>query len=214
MIQWDVGTGQINGNFAVTNDSTFTGGAIQLGLRGEQRSIGAITPSPLLSADYLAQTGADPLNSLRAWWNFQLSINYAGGITNLDSLTLSIVRVVGTNGTGGVFNLLPGFGLVAGPGVINDDNTKTFDSYLLSQNPTFGWLSPSYNLISTDPFAYHFALTATEGETTVTGTMCVHTAGQDCATVPEPSSLTNVAAMGAILALFGFGLMRRRRAGV
>ena len=211
VISWDVGSGQSNNHFAVTSDDDFVGGALQLGLRAEQRSVGGVAPAPG-TADYLVQTGADPTKSDRAWWNFHLAINYAGGITNLSSLSLEIDRFAGTNGDGGLFDLLALYP------ALDDQNVFSSDSFLLDQNPVFGWFTPSYDLSSTDDFAYGFYLTAIvdndAGNSFVTAQMCVHTAGASCtvADVPEPSGTALTATLLAIL-LAAFGLYRWRQSG-
>lgn len=209
VVEWDVGTGQVNGHFVTTSDAAFTGGAIELGMRAEQRSIGGITPSPITSSSYLVQTGSDPNNAARAWWNFHLSANFAGGVNTLDTLVLYIEQQAGTNGAGGTFNLLPFLG------ILNDDNTPTADSFEASQNAKFApWFFPTYDLTNTGGFAYKFVLSASnsDGQTSssVSTEMCVHTAGVNC--VPEPSSFSMMGVMAAMLALFGFaGFMRRRQ---
>jgi hypothetical protein len=41
---WNVGSGESNGAFAVTRETTAVGFDIELGLRAQQRFVGAITP--------------------------------------------------------------------------------------------------------------------------------------------------------------------------
>lgn len=202
---WTVGLGQSNGNFSVTDDLIGVN-AIQLGLRGEQRSVGAINPS---GHDYVALPGPDPTNLTRAWWNFQFSVGYNGDIETLDSLTLAIRKDAGSNSA----PIAPAFDLLAlrplieaGPG---SDGTFS-DLYQASQNPTFGYFSPQYDLSPTASFAYFFTLTAVEGTQTVSSHMCVHSPGLACVeatAVPAPGTLALLGA--SALALIG---LRRRRA--
>ena len=89
-IGWGVGDGQCNGSFVVTSDGLFpsvNGSGIELGMRAEQRSVGQVDP---VGSDYALETGADPTNPARAWWNFQHSIAYDGNINDLDELTFAI----------------------------------------------------------------------------------------------------------------------------
>lgn len=209
--EWAVGTGQTNDHFAVTTDGAFAGGAIELGLRAQQRRVGSITPSPAASANYLVQTGSDPSQLSRAWWNFDMAVTYGGLLVDLDSLTLRIVQSSGTNSGGGTFDLLNPLLFAA----TNADNTPTGGEYKASQNPVFfPWFTPAFNVSNANAFSYWFFLTATatnpqtQETTSVTAQMCVHTSGVHC--VPEPSSLTMIGAMGALLFFFSFVMMRRR----
>ena len=98
---WDVGAGQCNGDFTVSRDATFPrtpgGGRIELGMRIEQRSVGQVNPPAHMQRDYTVQTGSDPNNPTRAWWNFQQSIAYDGSINGLDSLTFIIRTDAGSS---------------------------------------------------------------------------------------------------------------------
>lgn len=208
--EWAVGCNcQTNDHWAVTTDTSFAGGALELGLRAQQRRVGSIAPSPLSSASYVVQTGPDPATT-RAWWNFDVSVNFAGALSNLDSLTLTIIKSVGTNSDGGVFNLLNPLLFAA----TNADLTSSAGEYKASQNPTFApWFSPTYDINNSGGFAYRFILSAsnTDGEVTTSASaeMCVHTEGVNC--VPEPSSFSMTGIMAIMLAFVGFaGFMRRR----
>lgn len=204
---WDVGSGQSNGHFSVTADQTFNGGAIELGLRAEQRSVGAVTPT---GNDYVVQAGTDPTNSSRAWWNFQLSIAFNDIDNNLASLDLFIRKDAGTNSG----PALADFDLLSLRSTIDDRNAPHSDAnfadiYQVSQNPVFGWFNPAYSLAADSTFAYFFTLTATSADSgdAISATMCVHTAGLACATVDEPPL------SGALLGLgiATLALIRRRR---
>ena len=104
---WDVGSGQCNGDFTVTNDPSFpsNGAGIELGMRAEQRRIGQV---PNNAGDYEVQTGDDPGTSgTRAWWNFQHSIAYDGNIGNLDSLKFVIRTDAGSSVPASPVDMLP-----------------------------------------------------------------------------------------------------------
>jgi len=205
---WDVGSGQVNGNFSVTSDADFLGGPIELGLRAEQRRVGAVVPTA--GDNYLVQPGIQPGVPNRAWWNFQLSIAYVD-IDELDTLTLTIALIDGTNsppaGTG-IFDLLAVRGIIDDRNVNGDANFD--DIYQVSQNPLFGWFDPAYDLSLGSTFAYLFTLTATSGDSSVSASMCVQTDGLSCTTeVPEPGTLGLV---GIGLAVLGIAARRRRAA--
>ena len=188
---WDVGSGQCNGSFGVASDGAFTGGALELGLRAEQRRVGQVAQTG--PNDYTVQTGPDvevPTAVNRAWWNFQGSIAYGGSISDLDSLTLSITTDVGPN-----LPASPVTDLLALRPFIDDRNnqpnaTSGFaDLYQISQNPEFGWFAPTSDTDANPsgafdydaPGAWRFTLTAVEGASTAQVTVCVHTPGETCA---------------------------------
>ena len=212
---WDVGSGQVNGNFSVTSDQGFIGGPIELGLRAEQRSIGAVIPT---GDSYTVLPGTDPTSGgTRAWWNFQVSIAYGDSqnpvtIADLTSLTLTISKDAGTNsspsGTG-VFDLKSVRLFIDDRNSPNSD-ANFGDIYQISQNPVFfPWFTPAYDLSPTSTFAYLFTVTATGRDgSSISSSMCVHTDGLSCATrVPEPGTLSLI---GAGLALIGLMAWRRR----
>jgi hypothetical protein len=192
---WDVGSGQCNGSFSITSEPGFPGGAIELGLRAEQRRIGQVAPSG--PNDYTVQTGPDvgPAVALnRAWWNFQGAIAYGGAIADLDALTLEITTDVGPN-----LPANPLVDLLAIRAIIDDRNnqpnatTGFADLYQVSQNPEFGWFAPASDTDANPtgafdydaPGAWRFKLTAVEGSSRASVTVCIHTPGQVCALAPN-----------------------------
>lgn len=181
---WDVGSGQCNGDFTVVTNSLFPGGALELGMRIEQRSQGQINPPQHSGVNYEVQTGADPSNLTRAWWNFQHSIAYNGGIGTLDNLTFAIRRDVGTQ-----LPAQPVVDMLALRAVIDDrhvpKSTASFtDIYQTSQNPTFGWFSPAYNLTDSGPGAWTLTLAAVKAGKISSVSICAHTPDASCATAP------------------------------
>ena len=187
---WGVGSGQCNGSFSATTDGAFPGGALELGLRAEQRRIGQVGQTG--PNDYTVQTGPDvgpPASVNRAWWNFQGSIAYGGSIASLDALTLSITTDVGPNlPTAPVVDLLPLRVFIDDRNNQPNATAGFADLYQLSQNPEFGWFSPTSD---TDPNptgafdyaalgAWRFTLTAVEGASSSSVSVCIHTPGQQC----------------------------------
>lgn len=176
---WDVGNGQCNGSFTVTRDASFAspdGDGIELGLRAEQRSVGQVANS---GGDYLVQTGADPTNAARAWWNFQPSIAYDGGIADLDELTLAIRTDAGNSVPAGAADLLT-MSIDARNNQPNPTGTYS-DLYQASQNPTFGWFT-SYDM--TEEGAWTLTLAARKGADLAGVSICIHTLGEACDAPP------------------------------
>ncbi len=190
---WSVGSGQCNGSFSSVTDLGFDGGSIELALRAEERRVGQVTPSGI--NDYTVQLGNDanaPPALNRAWWNFQGSVAYNGVINNLDSLTLTIRTDVGPN-----FSSLPVFDLlnVAPVDARNNQPNPTSgfaDLYQFSQNPEFCWFTvapdtdgnpgicPGTAFDYSVPGAWLFTLTAVEGQSTSSVSICIHTPGEVC----------------------------------
>jgi len=136
---WDVGSGQCNGDFTVVSNPSFPGGALELGMRVEQRSAGQLNSPEHAGINYQVQAGPDTTqpNNARAWWNFQHSIAYDGGISNLDELTFVIRTDVGS-----FLPTSPAFDMLFLRPYIDDrhapKSTTTFsDIYQTSQNPVF-----------------------------------------------------------------------------
>jgi hypothetical protein len=180
---WDVGSGQCNGSFTVTSDSAFPsadGDGIELGMRAEQRSVGQVANG---GGDYEVQTGADPTNPARAWWNFQHSIAYDGAIGDLDQLVFAIRTDAGSAVPA------PPADLLAMRPTIDDRNnqsnpTSTYsDLYQTSQNPLFGWLtdgaSGPYNI--NEDGAWTLTLAAIKSGHLADVSICIHTPNESCA---------------------------------
>ncbi len=193
VLGWDVGSGQCNGSFSSVSDPAFTGGALELALRAEERRIGQVALSGI--NDYTVMTGNDanaPPAINRAWWNFQPSVAYGGNINDLDSLTLTIRTDVGPN-LPAAFVAAPGLDLLLSRGGLdarhNSGNpTSGFnDLYQFSQNPEFGWFAPTSDTDGnpslfdySKPGAWLFTLTAVEGPSTSSISVCIHTPGERC----------------------------------
>ncbi len=193
---WDVGSGQCNGSFTVTDDATFAGGHVELGLRAEQRSVGQVADN---GGDYTVQLGSDTTqpNANRAWWNFNASIAYSGSINTLDALTLTVVT-----DRGSAVAPAPSADLLAARGTIDDRHVNTTpttgfnDVYQISQNPLFGWLNGcttnadcavgtcthpfSVGMCLSEEGAWKVTLTAVEGADSAATTICIHTPGTSC----------------------------------
>jgi hypothetical protein len=183
---WDVGSGQCNGSFTVTRDGAFPsldGVGIELGMRAEQRSVGQVANA---GGDYTVQTGPDPTNAARAWWNFQHSIAYDGNIADLDELVFAIRTDAGNSVPAAPADLL------AIRAAIDDRNnqpnpTATYsDLYQTSQNPLFGWLTDGaagpYEI--NDEGAWTLTLAAIEDGHLADVSICIHTPGESCDAPP------------------------------
>lgn len=210
-VDWRQGSGNTGQDFT-TSSGTLGGDDIELGLRAIQRSVGTITPT---GSTYAANTGPSATSPSRAWWNFDIHVNYGGIIANLDMLTLSIAAIGGSPPAAVSFDLLSGalrsaidchvIGCAnpapANPDAQGDEDPLHF--YQASQNPTFApWFNAfDFNL----PGLYVFTLTAGEDDDLIVTEMTVNVG--DFVPVPEPGTLALFAA--ATLAL---GWTRRRRA--
>lgn len=192
---WEVGSGQVNGNFVLYEDTNFSspdGNGIQLGMRTEQRRVGAVTPAPGGGGDYTVQAGDDPGTGNRAWWNFQHSIAYDGNIDDLDSLCFTIETHEGSSIPVEPANMLEL------RSVIDDRNgqpnpTDTFsDLYQTSQNPVFGWFE-EYDMFE-EPASWRLYLTAAEGKDIAEVSMCVHTPAAVCDPLPDSAKKREQAA--------------------
>lgn len=203
---WTVGSGQTNGHFVGVRDSAFSGGGIELGLRAQQRFVGPYTPT-LVNSNwgvlpmYTTTTGTSGPN--RATWNYDFSINYAGGTGNLDNVTLRADRVSGNltelndfSGAGAGFLSLP----------FDDDTTPGADPVQNSFNGGFGFLSGGYNFSATG--LYLITLSATENGQTVSTQMLVNV-GNVTVPTPEPVSLV---VFGGLIVGGAAAVWRRKKA--
>jgi hypothetical protein len=207
-VDWRQGSGNTGAHFTTATD-TFGATAplnIELGLRAIQRNVGTITPFGSL---YPVEPGPS-LQLNRAWWNFDIHVQYEGIIADLDSLTLDISTGGGSPPGLTPFDLLAARPLIdchilncANPAPINTDAQGDEDPlhfYQASQNPTFApWFQAPFDMFQ--PGTYTFTLTATEGQGSVSTSI-------DVLVVPEPATIT---LFGTALAALGFASRRRRK---
>lgn len=195
---WDVGTGQCNGSFKTTADSSFPNNGsdgIELGMRAEQRREGQVPRNADLASgagDYTVQLGADnttPVAVNRAWWNFQHSIAYDGVIDNLDGLVFSIRTDVGANAPAA-----PQFDMLFLRPFIDDrqantEPTATYDElYQTSQNPEFGYFTnladddanPDGDFDYDEEGAWMMTLVALKDDAFASVSICIHTPNAAC----------------------------------
>jgi len=207
-VDWRQGSGNTGAHFTTATDQ-FGAAApldIELGLRAVQRNVGTVTPS---GNTYVVQPGPSG-QPTRAWWNFDIHVDYEGVIADLDSLTLDISTGNGSPPASGPFDLLAlrAFidchvaGCANGP-PSNPDAQGGADAdhfFQASQNPTFApWFQAPFDMFR--PGTYTFTLTATEGQESVSTSI-------DVFVVPEPTSMV---LFGTALAAFGFASSRRRK---
>lgn len=174
---WNVGSGQDKNNFQFTS-TTFGSDTIELGLRAQQRQVGSVAP---YGDTYYVQPGLQTSPSTpspRVWWNFDYHAYVSGGLSTLDSLTLTI-----TSTNANTPSSLSGANLLT-LAALNDSDVQAGqdrDHYFQnSQNPFFGWFNPQF-----DPNlrgSYTFTLTATRGMQSVSEAMTV-------TVVPVPAAL-------------------------
>ncbi|MEM7244971.1 MAG: hypothetical protein AAF533_06475 [Acidobacteriota bacterium] len=186
---WDVGSGQCNGSFTITSDPAFPGGALELGLRAEERRVGQVEN---MGGNYEVETGFDdtpPAAMNRAWWNFQTSVAYDGDIDELDGLCLIVETESGSSVAAGPVDLLdPALRPLIGARNNQPNPTAGFaDLYQVSQNPLFGWLSDGmggpYDFF--EEGAWRFTLQALEDGVLQEASICISTPGAPgCG--PEP----------------------------
>ncbi len=207
-VDWRQGNGNTGAHFTTATDQ-FGAAApldIELGLRAIQRNVGTVTPA---GNTYVVQPGPSAqLN--RAWWNFDIHVNYEGTITDLDSLTLDISTGNGSPPGASPFNLLAlraaidchvagcANGAPSNPDAGGGADPDHF--FQASQNPTFApWFQAPFDMFR--PGTYTFTLTATEGDDSVSTSI-------DVFVVPEPTAM---ALFGTALAALGFASRRRRK---
>lgn len=157
---WNVGSGQDKDNFQL-NAATFDNGIVQLGLRAQLRTLGSVAPNgDVYSFEPGTQSAPATPNANRARWNFDIHAFAAGGLANLDTLTLSIVSDNANQPTAASFNLLDPT-LNAAISSSNVALGQDRASYLqASQNPVFApWFAGSFDSFA--PGNYRFTLTAT-----------------------------------------------------
>ncbi len=201
---WNVGSGQPQDNFLLTQVSAFPGGMLELGQRAIFRQ--SATPVALTGDTYLVYSGfqtageygAPTTVTNRNRWNFDYHISYGGGVQNLDSLTMTIMSPSGNTVMAPFFDMK----------VANNDNVTGSTPFpggdsqnpvffiQDSQNPVFApWFAPSFDMNVEG--IYTFTLTAVEANTTITQVMHLNV-------VPAPGSF-------ALLGLGGLAAARRRR---
>jgi len=185
------GSGQVNGNFVVVEDSAFPN--IQIGIRAIERF--SPTPLPNTGSDYVAQTGeSGGSGSGLPTWNYDLHIDLRGSGLSFDDFVIDVATTV-TNHSAADLQAAIEFGSILPAGSLNA--VELFQS---STNP--GFFASGINPF--DPTSYPFSLTITP-KLGVNGPTL--TAGMVVNVVPEPTS-----AMLILLGLGGvFGVVRRRR---
>lgn len=195
---WNIGAGQFNNHFSGVRDASFAGGSIELGLRTQQRGVGAYTPT-LVNSNwgvlpmYTTTTGTDPNNAARAVWNFDGSVVISGGTANLDNVAVNVDAV-----WGGVQEL----GDLSVPGSAFFPPSNQF-----SQNPTFfPWSAGPYNFNATG--LYLVTLSATENGQTVSTQMLINI-GNVTVPTPEPVSLV---VFGGLIVGGAAAVWRRKKA--
>lgn len=208
---WNVGSGQSNGAFAVTrNSSTVPGFDIELGLRAQQRFVGAITPDGGNSNSYTI--AANTILGL-ALWNIDYSATAKpnGETPNLLEILSSqlYLDLITNSGATAQVNLLNPLNLNVRPSgslEITNDYIQLANSW----NANFSFiLGLNWNNITGQWLYANLRGLYGENEITVSRNACFHVAGADAScgrrvgAIPLPSSL-------ALLSIGVIALIRRK----
>jgi hypothetical protein len=208
---WNVGSGQSNGKFAVTRDTTTVPGFdIELGLRAQQRFVGAITPDGGNSNSYTI-----PANTTLglALWNIDYSATAKpnGGTPDLSEILSSqlLLDLLTDSGATGQVSLLNPLNLNVRPSgslEITNDYVQLANSW----NANFAFmLGLNWNNITGQWLYANLSGLYGEDEINVSRNACFHVAGADATcggrvgAVPLPSSL-------ALLIIGAITLIRRK----
>jgi uncharacterized protein (TIGR03382 family) len=224
--QWTVGSGQTNDHF-VTNTATVTAGnfsgTTELGLRGQTRFVGSITPDGGNSNVYTVGTGnTGSTGSPRAIWNLDFSANFnQGGLAPTQllaflgaghpgiDLKLTLMMNDGDPTVTKVIDLLQANPLSSTfYGGIGSafDLTSTYTQERNSENLGFSYMFGSAFNPSNEHWVYARMQLDVAGNDSIAVDACFHTveADRSCGgKVPLPGSL-------ALLGLGAVALLRRR----
>lgn len=152
VVSWNVGNGQVNGNFAVSDLRS-----TELGLRAQQRRVGPIASDS--NGLYHVLPGLDEPG--RAWWNFDFSADLRQN-TSASALSLFVDSDPGVGTTFTIVDLTPFlvssrllqnslnmlfFSPLAGPGTFNfDPNAAGLYDFKLETRDATGFLLNSVGI--------------------------------------------------------------------